>query len=302
MPHAIGDSMYLMVLLRNLLHRGDTLTLVGGIIYPLRDWFPYAHFVPDPAIGEMPNALAGYDHLIQMFPRKIGGVLASDHFDANRLLQLIDLPGFRQRSHVLASMQAIAEQQFGLTGTLFTENGIQAPAHLLRQRYANRVVIHPVASNVFKTWTPQKFVALARHLKARDLSPCFVVPPVDAHLWRTNAPDIDIAAFDNLADVAALLYESGWFIGNDSGIGHLASALGLPTLSLFPRAGLARRWRPGWGNNVVALPLPLMPITKLKERFWKPLLPLSRAITAFETLRIEELKRANMPQALCTIT
>jgi ADP-heptose:LPS heptosyltransferase len=284
--------MYLMVLLRNLLHRGDTLTLVGGIIYPLRDWFPYAHFVPDPAIGEMPNALAGYDRLIQMFPRTIAGELATDHFDANRLLQLINLPGFRQRSHILDAMQAIAEQEFGLAvgphGTPFAHNGIRPPPHLQRQRYANRVVIHPVASNAFKTWPLQKFVALARWLKAHGLAPCFVVPPADAQGWRISAPDIEIAAFDDLADVAALLYESGWFVGNDSGIGHLASALGLPTLSLFPRAGLARRWRPGWGNNIVALPLPVMPITKLKERFWKPLLPLSRVVTAFESLRERE--------------
>jgi len=284
--------MYLMVLVRNLLHRGDMLTLVGGIIYPLRDWFPYAHFVPDPAIGEMPNALTSYDRLIQMFPRKIGGEFAIDHFDANHLLQLINLPGFRQRSHILASMHAIAEQEFGLqvgpNATPFTDNGIQAPPHLQRRRHANRVVIHPVASNAFKTWTPKGFVALARWLQTRGLSPCFVVPPADADRWHTSAPDIEIAAFDDLTDVAALLYESGWFVGNDSGIGHLASALGLPTLSLFPRAGLARRWRPGWGNNVVALPLPLMPITKLKERFWKPLLPLSRVVTAFELLRERE--------------
>jgi hypothetical protein len=31
-----------------------------------------------------------------------------------------------------------------------------------------------------------------------------------------------------------------------------------------------------------------MPITKLKERFWKPLLPLSRVVTAFESLRERE--------------
>ena len=289
MPHAIGDSMYLMVLLRNLLHRGDQITLVGGVIYPLRHWFPYAHFIPDPVAGEMPHVLAGYDRLIQMFPRTIGGAFAADHFGPDRLLQLITLPSFTQRSHILTSMRAIAKDVFELEDPLFTDNGIQAPSHLERRRYLDRVVMHPVASNAFKTWSPKGFVALARRLKARGLSPCFVVPPRDADEWTARAPGIEIAAFDDLADVAALLYESGWFIGNDSGIGHLASALGLPTLSLFPRAGLARRWHPGWAHNVVALPLPLLPVTKLKERFWKPLLPVSRVENAF--VRLQMLRR-----------
>lgn len=289
MPHAIGDSMYLLVLLRNLLRRGDTLTLIGGITYPLRDWFPYARFVPDPLPGstsdEGDRPLRHYDRLVEMFPRTIAGMLAGELAPGQPLLKLIDLPAFQQPVHILESMLAIGQSDFGLTGPMLTDNGICAPAHLTFRREPRRVIIHPVASNDFKAWDPHSFVKLANRLRQCGLQPCFVLPPADAARWRALAPGIEVAAFDDLADLAECIYESGWFIGNDSGIGHLASALGLPTLSLFPRKRLARRWRPGWGVNEVAVPLPLMVTGKLKERFWRQLLPVGRVLSAFDRVQ-----------------
>lgn len=283
MPHAIGDSMYLMVLLRQLIQRGDRLTLVGGIIYPLRDWFPYAHFVADPEADEVDRILGQYDRVIQMFPRRISGQLPPQ---AN-LLKLVELDAFKQPNHILEALLAIGRANFGLPSSTFTDNGIQAPRHLLHRRLAKRVVIHPLASSAGKTWPAQAFIALARQLAQQGWQPCFVVPPANADIWREQAPDIELVALASLADLAELIYESGWCIGNDSGIGHLASALGLPTLSLFSRKKLAHRWRPGWGCNVVALPLPFVPFGKLKERFWKSLMPVSRVLAAFQRLQAQ---------------
>lgn len=285
MPHAIGDSMYLLVLLRNLLRRGDTLTLIGGIVYPLRDWFPYAAFIPDPTSDSSQDRLHHYDRLVEMFPRTIAGKLAGELAPTQPLLKLIDLPAFRQPVHILESMLAIGQQDFGLSGSMLTDNGICAPAHLRFRREPDRVIIHPVASNDFKAWDASSFVKLAHRLQQRGLRPCFVLPPAEAARWHALAPGIQVAAFDDLADLAAHLYESGWFIGNDSGIGHLASALGLPTVSLFPRKKLARRWRPGWGVNEVVVPLPLMVTGKLKELFWRQLMPVGRVLSAFDRLQ-----------------
>lgn len=283
MPHAIGDSFYIFVLLRNLLRRGDNLTLIGGIIHPLRDWFPFARFVPDPTAATAAATFARFDRVIEMFPRTID----NERVVGPNFFSLIERPGFKQRGHILQSMQAIARDDFGLTGELLTESGIQPPPHLVRARFAKRVIIHPTASNTFKTWTAASFVKLARRIQRRGLEPCFVVPPNEAAAWRARVSDIDVAAHATLPELAAYIYESGWFIGNDSGIGHLASALGLPTLSIFPRKGLARRWRPGWGKNRVVLPLPLLVTTALKERCWRPLTPVSRVIAAFDALRAD---------------
>jgi ADP-heptose:LPS heptosyltransferase len=95
-------------------------------------------------------------------------------------------------------------------------------------------------------------------------------------------------SFDRLADVAAWIAESGWFIGNDSGLGHLASALGVPTLSLFMRRGIARTWRPNWGRGAIVLPYNLFVVGALKERYWKMALTGRSVLRSFDRLRLEE--------------
>ncbi|GAA4321176.1 glycosyltransferase family 9 protein [Pigmentiphaga soli] len=286
MPHAIGDSLYLCVLLRNLLSQGARLELVGGVIAPLRDWFPYAShlFVPDPPAADVAGALARYDRIVQMYPRRVAG----EYLNAGNLVSLIHQPHFGKRIHILDSLLMIGGDM-GLAGELSRDCGMRPPAaRALRFRhFPERVVIHPTASNDFKAWGAGNFVDLAHALERWGLDPCLVVSPSEWPAWKAHAGRVRIEVLPDLADLAALIYESGWFIGNDSGVGHLASALGLPTLSLFPRNGLARRWRPAWGRNRVVLPLPLVFPTVLKERYWRQLLPVSRVLRAFDALQAE---------------
>ncbi len=44
---------------------------------------------------------------------------------------------------------------------------------------------------------------------------------------------IDVGGYSHLLDVASLMKQCDFFIGNDSGLMHMAAALGLPTLGLF---------------------------------------------------------------------
>ncbi|MFP3244975.1 MAG: glycosyltransferase family 9 protein, partial [Paraburkholderia sp.] len=85
---------------------------------------------------------------------------------------------------------------------------------------------------------------------------------------------------------AAWLYESGWFIGNDSGVGHLASALGIPTLTLFRRRRVAQRWRPGFTVGDIVLPSWWVPTAALKERWWRESIGVGRVLKAFRALRL----------------
>ena len=92
---------------------------------------------------------------------------------------------------------------------------------------------------------PVPDLPVAHHVASHDVQ--FVIAPHERERWRDLAA-LDIAAphFANLHELACCVYESGWFIGNDSGIGHLASNLGIPSLSLFRRRRVAERWRPAW--------------------------------------------------------
>lgn len=173
---------------------------------------------------------------------------------------------------------------FGAAGST-TDNGIVAPATLKHRRHRHRVVIHPEASTHDKRWSPARFIALGKRLQALGYEVCFVIAPNERERWH-GLEQRGIAAphFDDLHALACWLYESGWFIGNDSGIGHLASNLSIPTISLFRRRAVAERWRPAWGTVRVVLPRQWIPTARLKEKFWREALTCRRVVKVFRQL------------------
>jgi ADP-heptose:LPS heptosyltransferase len=56
-------------------------------------------------------------------------------------------------------------------------------------------------------------------------------PLLDA--LRAGAPGIPLICDQPLIDVAGVLAQCAGFLGNDSGLTHLAAALGLPVVALF---------------------------------------------------------------------
>ena len=84
------------------------------------------------------------------------------------------------------------------------------------------VVIHPFASNARKRWPMEKFREVARRLNM----------PVR---WCAGPEEtLDGAVrIDNLYELGCWLARARVYIGNDSGISHLAAAVGTPTIVLF---------------------------------------------------------------------
>lgn len=91
-----------------------------------------------------------------------------------------------------------------------------------------RLVIHPGAGGADKRWPEESFAAVAKAL-GRPLA--LIQGPADGEaripgeVWR-NLP---------LTELAQRLRGSQLFLGNDSGITHLAAALGIPTVALHLR-------------------------------------------------------------------
>jgi len=111
-------------------------------------------------------------------------------------------------------------------------------AALLAARGAHTApyVLHPGSGSPRKNWPVLRFIELARLLDARAQCPLFLVGEADhevADVLRRKAPDIPLLADLDLLDVARVLSAATAYVGNDSGITHLAAALGRPTLALF---------------------------------------------------------------------
>ena len=109
-------------------------------------------------------------------------------------------------------------------------------------------VLHPGSGSPHKCWPAGRFIELARRLGATGPRPRVVLGDVEQERWRPEETEA-IAAVGDLhrpADLLGLLKAyagAGLFVGNDSGPGHLAGILGLPTVSLFGPTDPAR-WKP----------------------------------------------------------
>ncbi|MBB3002751.1 MAG: glycosyltransferase family 9 protein [Paraburkholderia tropica] len=278
---ALGDSLLTMIVVRNLQASGVSATVFGTHASELAAWFPDVDIRPALTRETAPDALASFDRVIQMHPDRPLDAQALRHPD---VVLLDSTCRARSPKSMAERLMQFSRDELGLA-TAGKSNGMVAPAHLQHRKYANRVAIHPTASTRDKCWLPSRFVRLAMRLRKLGFSPQFIVAPEEREAWAyVEAYGIELPKLGSVDTVAAFLYESGWFIGNDSGIGHLASNLQVPTLSLFMRRGLARTWQPGWGAGRVVVGR-FLPTGRLRERYWKYTLSVARVAKAFEQLR-----------------
>jgi hypothetical protein len=89
----------------------------------------------------------------------------------------------------------------------------------------NLAVIHPFSGSARKNWPLAKFRALAGRLER--------IMPVRWCAGEDDPPLAGATRFDDLYDLACWLARARLFIGNDSGIAHLAAAVGTPVLAIF---------------------------------------------------------------------
>ena len=278
--NAIGDTLVSMVIVRNLIDNGIDVTVYGTPAHALQHWFADVtiHALPQ---DNLATAFAQYDTVFQMQWNQPLRDLVDVH---PRVVTLHDVE-FGDRPGCMAQRFAdFCRDDLALSAPVL-DNGITAPASLVHRRNTKRVMIHPEASTEDKRWFSHRFVRLAQRLRKRGYDVQFVIAPHERERWRDLATlDIPAPHFANLHELACCVYESGWFIGNDSGIGHLASNLGIPSLSLFRRRRVAERWRPAWGVVDVVLPWQWVPTAYLKEKLWRQTLTCNRVLAAFARL------------------
>lgn len=105
------------------------------------------------------------------------------------------------------------------------------------------LAIHPGSGSPAKNWPAERFAELVR---SRGASRWLLVRgPADdaAAAALETAPGARVARDLPLRVLAALLARAGAYVGNDSGITHLAAASGTPTIALFGATD-PRLWAP----------------------------------------------------------
>ena len=108
-------------------------------------------------------------------------------------------------------------------------------------------VIHPAAAFATKQWSAENFAGVAKHLYELGLAVVIITAPAEAELAASVAGLAAVPAIKfsdlSLPEVTALASRARLFVGNDSGIAHIAAAVGLPSVVIFGSSNVAH-WSP----------------------------------------------------------
>ena len=139
-------------------------------------------------------------------------------------------------------------------------NNLLTPVGLTDLKLA---LIHPAAAFATKQWATENFARVAEFLAERGFAPVAIAAANEKPLLEKlcSEANVKIVTFDlSLPEVTALAARSHLFIGNDSGIAHIAAAVGTPAVVIFGSSNLSH-WRP-WNSapaEVVYEEMPCQP-------------------------------------------
>jgi ADP-heptose:LPS heptosyltransferase len=123
------------------------------------------------------------------------------------------------------------------------------------------VVIHPGSGSPRKVWPLDRFLSLIEKLEERRAARMLVVigpaeggeieQAFEGKALGARRPAPVLLKDLSLLELASVIGRAGLFVGNDSGISHMASALGVATVAIFgPTDPVV--WAPR-GNSVIAV-------------------------------------------------
>ncbi len=92
-------------------------------------------------------------------------------------------------------------------------------------------ILCPGSGSRLKNWSFNNFLSLSEQLKNRDIEIIWIAGPAEHHL---RFPENDkLLLNQSLLSITYLLKHCSFYIGNDSGITHLAAMTGCRTIALF---------------------------------------------------------------------
>jgi len=174
-----------------------------------------------------------------------------------------DSSQFWQQEHVQS-----AEQQLALLGSVGVPVSDKPKSQLVvtesaRNSVENRLakskiqnpkskiaLVHPAAAFASKQWATERFAHVAEFLFDKGFSTVAIAAPGEGEVLenlKQNAR-VPIITFDDLTlpELTALASRTELFVGNDSGIAHIAAAVNTACVVIFGSSNI-HHWRP-WTN------------------------------------------------------
>ncbi len=144
------------------------------------------------------------------------------------------------------------------------EKSPRSSAKSLRLGGENFVLIHPTAAFDTKQWATENFARVAEFLFEKNLPTVAIATKKERRVLENlkQFSHVPIIFFDDLTlpEITALASKAKIFVGNDSGIAHIAAAVETPSVVIFGSSNI-NHWRP-WTdapNEIVYKKMPCQP-------------------------------------------
>jgi ADP-heptose:LPS heptosyltransferase len=131
------------------------------------------------------------------------------------------------------------------------------------------VCIHPGARLPSRRWLPQRFAEVADCIAQAGWKIVLTGSPDEAPITRAvheamRLPALDLTGKTDLGGLAALLSQAKLVVSNDTGISHVAAAVGAPSV-IVSCGSDARRWAPldRTRHRMISIDLPCRPCMHL---------------------------------------
>ncbi len=283
----LGDGLLALVLSNNLALNGYEVDTFHPFLNQLQAWFPHLPIAP---FSE--EIVDKYQQFFFIYDKKMDQVIercTKEYPHSTYVLNPIATPQcdyrywevgrFNGRLPFADNLMHFCRDVLKLKDVT-KENGIQ----IIPRKFEKRVVIHPTSSRPSKNWPKERFLEFSRRLEADGYEPAWILTQEERKGWPevNNAP-----VFSNLSEIATFVAESGSMVGNDSGIGHLASCLGLPTVTICRHGMVADFWKPSWAKGAVVLPPKWIPNLKgfrFRDKHWQKFVTVEQVFHAFNSL------------------
>jgi len=140
------------------------------------------------------------------------------------------------RQHDCLQNYALFREEFSLPAAPFKDFRPRTPLTIDYSLEKPFFAVHPGCKpdDLHKRWATQNFVELARKIQIEfSLDPLFILGPGEEDLEKLLPPDFKILKKAPLEMVNGALSKVKLFIGNDSGLMHMAAALDKPVAAFF---------------------------------------------------------------------
>ena len=314
----LGDGMIFLIIANNLQRNGYDVTFYNNFTAQMQDWLPHIRGKSYPDTDKMLQEMLSYDLVfsealtpltVDFKPEQlhvlnfvvVGAASFSKElvFDVSerlvlkytnsskleKLLRLAAVSGLKiVRDKKLSMVEALTlfcREQLKFENAV-SDTGLIVPNRgLVNRKFVKRIIIHPLSISEYgqKNWQSKKYIKLAKMLKKNDWNPVFILSLKEKSLFPIfENSGFAVPEFKTILELAAFVFESGWMIGNDSGIGHLASNFHIPTVTITKKYK-NYRWRPCWFHGIMVTSSCRIKI--INKYFWKYFISVRKVFNAF---------------------